>query len=310
MAGHAGILRDGTGPLQGSPVVGRFDGDGRPDPRCERLFTWRPAVPQRPLPSQPTEESFARTVEAFTAPSYDIVVNDAVVDDQGRIVLVGYLHWLEAHGRLPWVGRLTEDCRPDETFGITGSGSIVLPTADIALAPPTENAWLSAVALEPETGRILVGGTVTAFDAARGFFAGRVLVAALLADGRLDSDGFGAFGSRGGVVIAPEGWYEELHGLAYIPVGEDGDEARVVLVGESYQDEARSTRRVRAATVYPDGWFGESARPVNTRFSGVVDAWATDVSISPDRRVFVSVSHRSGPPLPFPGPIPPPFPRP
>lgn len=307
VAGHAGIDRAAAGgTLHGSPVVARFDTDGNPDPRCgdSGLFTWRPSVPDPfAVPAELTAQTIARAIENFQAPTYDMVVTDMTVDDAGRIVLVGYMHRLDFHARVPWVGRLNADCSPDETFGITGSGVVVVSTDPFAIEPAAENGWLSAVLIEPTTNRIFVGGTITAFDPSLGFFTGRMFVAALLPDGSLDRTGFGFFGGEGGAVLFSEGWHDELHGLAYL-AGE-GDEARLILAGESYRDARRTTRRVRMASFFLDGFLDELAYPINTAASGIVDAWATDVVVTTGGDVFVSVAHRSGDPfdpdpLPFP----------
>jgi uncharacterized delta-60 repeat protein len=306
VAGHAGIpLAAAGGTIHGSPVVLRLDTDGNPDTRCagSGMFTWRPEVPDLLVPGELTERTLPRAIAGFQAPTFDMVVTDVTVDDIGRIVLVGYMHLLDYHARVPWVGRLNEDCSPDSSFGLTDSGVVIVSTESFATEPAPENGWLSSVLIEPGTNRIFVGGTVTAFDAGLGFFTGRMFVAALLPDGTLDRSGFGFLGGEGGAVLFSEGWHDELHGLAFVPPGAGGDEARLVVAGESYRDERRATRRVRMAAFFMNGFLDELAYPANTAASGIVDAWATDVVVTPGRDVFVSVAHRSGEPF-FPEPIP------
>ncbi|HJL14032.1 MAG TPA: trypsin-like peptidase domain-containing protein [Sandaracinaceae bacterium LLY-WYZ-13_1] len=292
VVGHAAVEEPSAGgQLHGSPVVFRLDQDGAPVATCggPAGFVWRPDGQ-----GLFTAETIEELTEGAIAPTYDMVVTDAALDPMGRIVLAGYAHFLEFHGRSAWVGRLNADCSPDLSFGDGGSGVEVIDTSAFSLG--SDNAWLSAVAVESTSGRIFVGGTRTNFNTARGFFTGNMFVAALRPDGSLDDTGFVSIGGAGGELVPMEGWHEETHGLVLGPLsGDPGDENRVTLVGSSYADVDGTTRRVRVASFYTTGGLTGLVRPANP--PGVDDAFATDATIAPGGGLFLAVAHRSRPVL-------------
>lgn len=298
VVGHAAVEEPSAGGrLHGSPVVFRLDPDGAPVATCggPAGFVWRPDGP-----GLFTAETVEELTEGAVAPTYDMVVTDAALDPTGRIVLAGYAHFLQFHGRSPWVGRLNADCSPDLSFGDGGSGVEIIDTGAFSLG--SDNAWLSAVAVESTSGRIFVGGTRTNFNTARGFFTGNMFVAALRPDGSLDDTGFVSIGGAGGELVPMEGWHEETHGLVLGPLsGDPGDENRVTLVGSSYADVDGTTRRVRVASFFTTGGLTGLVRSANP--PGADDAFATDAAIAPGGGLFLAVAHRSRPVFdPVPGP--------
>jgi len=282
VAGHAAFPT--LGREYETPVVARLDPDGTPVSDCgtSGVFIWRPEV-----------TTTTNTFVTGPVDSYDMVVTDMAVADDGGIVLVGYLHQLDFHARAPWMGRLTAECAPDPDFGDNGTAVKIIPT-DGLLGGEADNAWLSAVVVDGS--RAYAAGTAATFRLGRGLFGGRMFVVATLRDGSLDSS-FGAPFGSGATVLPPAGWHEVSHGLARTP-GADGE---FVVVGESFENVASSRRRVRAARLANDGLLVGITRPANVL--GVLDAWATDVTLGADGQPVMSVAVREDP-NPFPPPDP------
>ncbi|MBX3269620.1 MAG: hypothetical protein KF729_05135 [Sandaracinaceae bacterium] len=290
VVGHAAVrVPSVENRLHGSPLVARLAPDGTLAPRCagSGTFVWRPDSG-----NFLTAQTFEELVEGSIAPTYDMVVTDAALDSVGRIVLGGYVHFLELHGRSPWVGRLLPDCTPDRTFGEGGSGVHVFSLQGFAV--DADNAWVSAVAVEPDTDRVFAAGTVTRFERSRGSFAGRMFVAAFLTDGRLDDAGFGVGTMRGGALVPRDAeiWHEEAHGIVVgTRSGDPGDELRVVVVGSAYAHTRSTTRRARVATLFTDGALESLALPPNPL--GVVEARAVDGVLDASGGLWLAVAQRS-----------------
>ncbi|MCZ7681637.1 MAG: serine protease [Sandaracinaceae bacterium] len=228
VAGDTGLVLDpAEGRPFGSPFVIRLEPDGGVDDRCDGsgVFVWRPEATRTPDPIERFDQ-LRTIIDRGVVRTYDMVVSSVAVDAAGRILIAGHLTWGDFHGRQAWVGRLTRDCRPDVSFGPNGSGVTLVDTRGFAL--DADNAWASAVVADA-TGRIYVGGTAARFDSNRGFFAGRMFVAALRPDGSLDR-AFGFAGTEAGVTVTPVGWHEETRAMS-ISVG---TQPLLVVAGESY----------------------------------------------------------------------------
>ncbi|HBQ15804.1 MAG TPA: hypothetical protein DEF51_33315 [Myxococcales bacterium] len=289
VAGHAAFPT--LGRTYETPVVARFAPDGTPVASCgaSGVFVWRPEV--------------TTTTNPFiTGPvdSYDMVVTDMAIGSDGGIVLVGYLHQLNFHARAPWMARLTSTCAPDPDFGDNGTSVRVFSPGEF-LPGEVDNAWLAAVVVEGT--RAYAAGTAAAFSPGRGLFGGRMFVLATLRDGSLDTTfapPLGGGTGSGAALIPPIGWNEVAHGLARGP-GPDGD---FIVVGESLEDTTGRRRQLRAARLANDGFVTGLTRPLND--VGVLDAWATDVTLRPDGQPLMSVAIREDPdpfdPIPPPGP--------